>query len=193
MHLSRRGFLKTSSIAGIAGFTYPRSFSCTDEVTVQTVRQKITPAQMGVTLAHEHVLVDFVGADQVSPDRYDADEAFDKILPYLQEIQRLGCRTFVECTPNYLGRDVRLLQRLAEATGLQILTNTGLYGARNGVFLPDYVAQETPEQLAQRWIKEFEDGIDGTDIHPGFIKIGVNDGPLVDYDRKLVKAAALTH
>ncbi len=191
MSLSRRTFLKQSSAAGIAGLVFPVSFA--DEADIQTVAGRITPSQLGTTLAHEHVLVDFVGAKQVSTDRYDADQAFKKILPYLQEIKRLGCQTFVECTPNYLGRDARLLKRLAEATGLNILTNTGLYGARNGIFLPDYVAKETPEQLAQRWVDERKNGIDGTNIHPGFIKIGVNNGPLVDYDQKLVRAAALTH
>ena len=158
-----------------------------------TVNGPIDPKTMGLTFAHEHVLVDFVGADRVSPDRYDADQAFEKILPYLNEIKRLGCRTFVECTPNFLGRDVRLLRRLSDATGLHLLTNTGLYGAQQGKFLPDYVATETPEQLAQRWIDEHENGIGDTGIRPGFIKIGVNNGPLVDDDRKLVRAAALTH
>ena len=99
----------------------------------------------------------------------------------------------MECTPNYLGRDVRLLQRLAKASGLHLLTNTGLYGARQGMFLPEYVANETAEQLAERWTDEYQHGIDGTNVRPGFIKIGVNNGPLPDYDRKLVRAAALTH
>jgi len=191
MNVSRRTFLKQTSAAGLASLALP--FSSVEEATVQTVAERIPPTKMGVTLAHEHVLVDFVGADQVTSNRYDADEALEKILPYLEGIKQLGCQTFVECTPNYLGRDVKLLQRLAEATGLNLLTNTGLYGARNGIFLPDYVSQESPEQLARRWINEYENGIDGTQIRPGFIKIGVNNGPLVDYDQKLVQAAALTH
>ncbi|MGD1891737.1 MAG: phosphotriesterase [Cyclobacteriaceae bacterium] len=193
MTVSRRTFLKQTSAAGLAGLVLPYSSHDTDNAQVQTVTGPIAPEQMGLTFSHEHVLVDFIGANQVSPDRYNADAAFEKALPYLEKLKQLGTQSFVECTPNYLGRDVRLLERLAEASGLQILTNTGLYGARNGIFLPDYVSQETPQQLAQRWIKEFEAGIDGTGIRPGFIKIGVNNGPLVDYDRKLVEAAALTH
>ena len=188
---SRRHFLKTTAAASAVGLlTVPVP---TSEKTTLTVRGRIRPDQMGLTFAHEHVLVDFVGASQVSPDRYDADEAFGKILPYLEEIQRLGCTTFVECTPHYLGRDVRLLRRLADATGLHILTNTGLYGAQRGKFLPEYVADETADELARRWINEYKNGIDGTGIRPGFIKIGVNNGPLADYDRKLVEAAARTH
>ena len=160
---------------------------------VMTVNGPMAPVAIGTTLVHEHVLVDFIGADQVSPDRYDADAAFEKILPYLREIQSLGCQTLMECTPNYLGRDVKLLKRLSEATGLQILTNTGYYGARSGKFLPPSVATQTPQQIAQTWIQEFEQGIDDTGIRPGFVKIGVDDAPLPEYNRKIVQAAALTH
>lgn len=192
MNCPRRHFLKTAATAGVT-IGLPLSWSVPSEPYILTVNGLIKPDALGRTFAHEHVLVDFGGADVVSPDRYDADEAFEKVLPYLKELVALGTESFVECTPNYLGRDVRLLQRLAQASGLQILTNTGLYGAVEGKFLPDYVAAETAEQLSRRWTDEFQNGIDGTGIRPGFIKIGVNNGPLNEADRKLVRAAALTH
>ncbi len=192
MNHNRRQFLKTATAAGVA-VALPLPWSVTSEPYILTVNGLIKPDALGRTFAHEHVLVDFGGAQIVSPDRYDADKAFDKILPYLKEIKKLGAQSFAECTPNYLGRDVRLLQRLSKASGLHILTNTGLYGARDGMFLPNYVATETAEQLAQRWIDEYRNGIDGTGIRPGFIKIGVNNGPLNEADRKLVEAAAITH
>lgn len=142
---------------------------------------------------HEHVLVDFIGAAQVSPSRYDADAAFQAVLPHLQAVRRLGCRTLVECTPAYLGRDPRLLRRLSEASELHVLTNTGYYGAANDKHLPAHAFTETAEQLAARWIRESERGIDGTAIKPGFMKIGVDQSPLSAVDAKLVRAAALTH
>ncbi len=192
MNNHRRHFLKTAAAAGVVG-CLPLPSSTAAEKSIITVNGPIKPGALGLTFAHEHVLVDFGGADVVSPNRYDADEAFDKILPYLKEIKALGAQSFVECTPNYLGRDAHLLKRLSEASGLHILTNTGLYGAGEGKFLPDYVATETPEQLADRWIDASRNGIDGTGILPGFIKIGVNNGPLNEADRKLVEAAARTH
>jgi phosphotriesterase-related protein len=148
---------------------------------------------LGLTLPHEHVLVDFIGAASVSPSRYDADAAFRKIRPYLDRIYQLGVRTFVECTPAYLGRDVRLLRRLSEACGLHILTNTGYYGAADDKFLPPHAFTETADELAARWIAEARDGIDGTDIRPAFMKIGVDPGPLSAVDETLVRAAARTH
>ena len=50
-------------------------------------------------LPHEHILVDFVGADGVSPDRYDADEAFKVMLPFVKQAKESGCATIAECTP----------------------------------------------------------------------------------------------
>lgn len=149
----------------------------------------LAPLQRSV-LVHEHVLVDFVGADKVSRSRYDVDEVFRTAMPRLAELRNMGCRRLHECTPNFLGRDPRLLRGLAERTGLEIWTNTGLYGARNHMFLPEYARQETAEQLAARWIEEARRGVEG--MKPRFIKIGVNNAPLHELDRKLVEAAAMT-
>jgi phosphotriesterase-related protein len=148
--------------------------------------------RLGLTLMHEHLLVDFVGADQVSPSRYDAQQAFDIILPHLEKARAAGCETLVECTPAYLGRDVRLLMRLSAASGLNILTNTGYYGAAKDKHLPKHAFSESAEHLAARWIREVEQGLDGTDVKPAFMKIGVDEAPLSEIDAKLVQAAART-
>jgi len=159
---------------------------------VQTVTGPLTPDRLGLTLMHEHVLVDFIGAEQVSTSRYDPDDVFKVALPRLTEVRTLGCDTLVDCTPAFIGRDVRLLKRLAETSGVHILTNTGYYGAANDKFLPRHAFTESAAQLAARWIRESEHGIDGTDIRPAFMKIGVDEAPLSDVDAKLVKAAAIT-
>jgi phosphotriesterase-related protein len=160
---------------------------------INTVRGAVPVGDLGVTLMHEHVLVDFIGADQVRRDRYDADEVVRVVLPYLQRIRELGCATLVECTPAYLGRDPVLLRRLSEASGIRLITNTGYYGAGAGKYVPGDARGQSAEKIAERWIAEFQHGIDDTGIKPGFIKIGVNNGPLNPIDAKLVRAAALAH
>jgi phosphotriesterase-related protein len=141
------------------------------------------------TLVHEHVLVDFIGADQIRSGRYDPDAAFQLAKPKLDEIYQFGCRRLLECTPNFLGRDPKLLRRLSDATGIDIWTNTGLYAAGNYKYLPAFVRTEDAPRLAKRWIEEAERGVDG--LRPRFIKIGVNRGPLGELDRKVLEAAAL--
>ncbi len=46
--------------------------------------------------------------------------------------------------------------------------------------------------MAARWLDEWKNGIEGTAVRPGFIKIGVGGETLSELHRKLVRAAALT-
>lgn len=145
-------------------------------------------------LSHEHILVDFIGADSIDPADWDHDTVIKTMLPHLEKVKANGVTYYVDATPNYLGRDVRLLDKLSEKANLRILTNTGLYGARANKFIPAYAFEKSAEELAQMWISEFRKGIDGTGLKPGFIKISVDAAdPLDPMHAKLVKAAALTH
>jgi phosphotriesterase-related protein len=195
--MNRREFLWQSAAAsaglsaGATGCVSSRDPSRHRQV--MTVLGPIPARDLGPTLPHEHIFLDFVGADQVSRDRYDADEVFRSVLPYLEQVKGLGCDTLVECTPAYIGRDAALLQRLARETGLHLLTNTGYYGAGRNKFLPRHAMTESADELAARWLNEWKDGIEATGVFPGLIKIGVDSGPLSDLHRKLVRAAARTH
>ena len=160
---------------------------------VMTVNGMIPAAAMGTSLVHEHFLVDFIGADKYDTTRWNRDEVVKKVLPYLLEAKKYGVKTILDCTPAFLGRDVILQKRLADESGLGILTNTGYYGAVENKYLPSWAFTETSGQLAERWINEFKNGIENTAIKPGFIKISVDAKQLSDLHRKLVTAAALTH
>ncbi|MGV3517809.1 phosphotriesterase family protein [Luteitalea sp.] len=184
----RRAFL--ASMAALAALP---STLAAQEGTVATVTGDVAVRDLGMVLMHEHVMVDFIGAEQVSRSRYNADEVVRVALPHLREVKELGCGTLVEATPAFLGRNVALLQRLARESGLHIISNTGYYGAAGDKHLPAHAFKESAAQLAQRWINEQRRGIDGTDILPGFMKIGVDPGGLSDVDRKLVEAAAIAH
>ena len=160
---------------------------------ILTVLGAVDDVMMGNVLTHEHILVDFIGAAAYDPARWNRDDVIKRVLPYLHEVRRLGCQTFVDCTPQYVGRDVLLLQELSRLSGLHIVTNTGYYGGSDPKFLPPPAFVETESQLAARWIREWDCGIENTAIRPGFIKISVNGGPLSELSRKLVRAAALSH
>lgn len=82
---------------------------------------------------------------------------------------------------------------LSEKLGVQILTITGYYSAMGGKYIPEHGFTETSEQLANRWIAEANNGIEGTDVFPGFIKISVERKPLGEINRKVVEAACITH
>jgi phosphotriesterase-related protein len=175
-------------------FTAAFLFACNiHEPKVITVDGEIPAGTMGKTLHHEHLLVDFIGADSTGYHRWNRDSVVQKVLPYLLEIKDMGYKTLVECTPAYIGRDPELLKMLSEASGIQLITNTGYYSAVDAKFLPEHAFTETAAQLAERWIDEARNGIEGTGVYPGFIKIAVERGPLEEINRKVVEAACLTH
>jgi phosphotriesterase-related protein len=164
------------------------------EPEIMTVQGPVPASEIGTTLAHEHILVDFIGADSSGYHRWDKQAVIDKALPFLKEVQAKGGQTFMECTPAYLGRDPELMKSLAEKTGLNILTNTGFYGSGENKFIPSRAFEMSPEELADEWTAEFNAGIEGTGVRPGFIKISVDkNDSLIPMHEKLIRAAALTH
>ena len=161
---------------------------------INSVTGPVTVSPGEIWLSHEHLLVDFIGADSIDPKRWHHDSVINAMLNNLEEIKPHNVKYFVDATPAYLGRDVLLLEKIAKKTGLTIITNTGFYGAVNNKYVPSFAFDKTAEELAEIWINEFKNGIDGTSVKPGFIKISVDASDTLDtIDQKLVKAAAITH
>lgn len=169
--------------------------SCQKEpLKVMTVNGWLEASEMGVTLSHEHIMVDWSGADSIDYDKWDKDSVVNAVLPYLKELKELGCQTFIDCTPSYMGRDPEVFKRLSDESGLHIIFGVGLYGAINNRFVPQYACTESAEQLATRWIDEWKNGCRETGITPGIIKVGVDfDTTLTELHAKLVRAGCLAH
>jgi phosphotriesterase-related protein len=165
----------------------------TDKV-LMTVKGPIPADQAGMVLHHEHVMVDFIGAAQTGYHRWDRQAVIPVVAPYLMEIQPYGVNMLMECTPAYLGRDPRLLVELSEECGINLVTNTGYYGAAKDKHVPEHAFTKSVDELAALWIGEFENGIEDTGVRPGFLKIAVDDSAgLSATDEKIVRAAARTH
>ncbi len=156
--------------------------------TIQTVRGRIHPSELGITLIHEHVMCDFIGAEATGPHRWEREAVIACMLPYLRAIAAQGVRAFGDCSPRYIGRDPLLLRRLSELSGLHIITNTGFY---KEPYLPAWALKAEAEELAEHWIAEWQEGIEGTGVRPGFVKIAVHPGPLAPVQQRIVRAAAL--
>lgn len=161
---------------------------------IMTVQGPLPASEMGIALTHEHVLVDFIGADSTGYHRWDNEKVVQKVLPYLAELREYQVSTLMECTPAYLGRDPWLLKALAEKSGLHLITNTGYYGARNNRFVPQHFHQMSAEDISKLWVEEFNNGIEDSGVKPGFIKIGVDGNEaLSEEHKKIITAAALAH
>jgi predicted metal-dependent phosphotriesterase family hydrolase len=159
---------------------------------VMTVRGPVDPSKLGVMLVHEHLFSNF-GAEPAEPPVYDTEKLLAAVTPYAASVKKLGCGTVADGTTAWFGRDPLLLRTISERTGLHILTNTGLYGGANDRYVPPRVAEQPARAVAEEWVREAEQGIRDTGIRPGFIKIGVDAGPLSETDAKLVRAGAMAH
>lgn len=195
LRLTRRKFLRDAAGLALASAIRAHAAPETPEPFVQTVLGPIPASKLGVTLVHEHVMCDFIGAEQTSRQRWQVDAVVKRMQPLLAQLKERGVTGFVDCTPAYIGRDPRVLRRLAQEAGLHIVTNTGYYGGASDKFVPRHAYAESADQLADRWVKEWENGIEDTGVKPGFMKIGIDEiesgsTRLSAIDEKLVRAAA---
>jgi phosphotriesterase-related protein len=172
-------------------------FSCQpveSDLRVMTVNGSMFASDMEITLSHEHVMVDWIGADSTGYHRWNRAEVVERVLPYFLEAREKGIHTIVEFTPAYLGRDPFILKELSQRSGIWAITNTGYYGAVDNNFMPAHASEESAGEIAGRWIDEFVNGIDGSGLKPGFMKISVaGNRPLSELHQKIVQAAAITH
>jgi len=159
---------------------------------IMTVRGPVAPNQLGLCLPHEHLFSMF-GAEPAERHVYEEEKLKGVVAPYLKSLRSLGCAAIADATAAWFGRDVKLLKALSEMTGIHVLTNTGYYGSANDRYVPKHAHEESATRIAKRWIFEAANGIDGTGIRPGFMKLGVDGGPLSAIDRQLFEAACLAH
>lgn len=160
---------------------------------IHTVLGSIEPDKLGLTLMHEHISWDPDGAD--STRTYDVDEVVEKILPYLLDIKSFGCQTLVEATTAGAGRDIEILKRCSERSGINIVTNVGAWdgGDVNGKFTPGSIRNNSIDEITGQWASEFFNGIGDTKRKPGFIKIALGDkGVITELQEKLLRAAVRT-
>lgn len=169
-------------------------FSCRkSNLKIMTVTGEISASEMGVTLPHEHVMFDFAAIDSLSTSRYNKDTVISRMTPFFEQIKSFKVQTFVDGTPEFMGRDPQLLAELSRKTGINIITGTGWYAADDDKHLPKEIKDLSAEEIALIWIGEAKNGIGNTGIKPGVINIGMSGSKLSDNDKKLVAAACLTH
>lgn len=168
-------------------------------VLVNTVRGPISSGDLGMTLTHEHFVVDWT-ARMVAPDKaaerelYEArvdasmnwlltenpgcchDNArLDDVAGMIEELKNFvssgGC-TVVECSNRDIGRNPLALRDISEKSGLNIIMGSGWYVHP---FHDSARATATADELCDELLAEFADGAGDTGIKPGIIgEIGVS-------------------
>jgi phosphotriesterase-related protein len=134
--------------------------------TVHTIRGPIDVRALGRTLSHEHLTAGGAGMERL-PWVYDETEAVAANVEALQRAKAAGIDSLIDLTPLDLGRQVSLFQRVAAAdTGVHVICATGVYR-----WVPMYLRNRDPDAIADHFLHELRDGIEGSGIRPGMIKL----------------------
>lgn len=162
----------------------------------QTVLGPLEASRLGVTLPHEHVAdAPFYHLPKWPKAQGGAAAFAAAAVEKLNRVRAAGIDTIVDLTPYDVGRDVRFLREMSRKTGLHMIAATGqrfLPPTTAGTVMPS----RSVEGLAAFFTKEVAQGIDGTDIKAGVIKIGVVAGEVAALEdiglRAAVRTAAAT-
>ncbi|NLT07438.1 MAG: phosphotriesterase [Solirubrobacterales bacterium] len=155
--------------------------------TVESVTGPLELEELGVTLIHEHLCFrDEANAIQW-PHLYDEQALHDAAVVAATGALEVGVRTIVEPTAMFGGRDVRLLERVARETDLQLIACTGIYTYD---FLPHYWVTRDADAMADAFVHDIESGIQRTPIKAGFLKCAADAPGVTENVEKVHRACA---
>jgi predicted metal-dependent phosphotriesterase family hydrolase len=167
---------------------------------VRTVLGDIDATQMGVTYAHEHLIIDGGRPVEMSPDFLLAD--VDLLAAELTDARDAGLEAAVDAMPADCGRNPLKLAELSRRAGVHIVAATGLHHQR--FYGPSHWSvRSTEEELADLFVADIEDGIDErdysgplvrrTDVRAGVVKVAGSEGGPSPRDVPIFRAAAAAH
>ena len=95
----------------------------------KTVLGSIPENEVGVVLPHEHIYCYSEYLYQIARNKYlDKEKVFDYAVKYFKILKgKYNLKTFIDCTPINIGRDIAMLKRISEASGINIICSTGFY------------------------------------------------------------------
>lgn len=183
---------------------------------VMTVLGAIEPQELGITLTHEHLLVDLrVWCEEPEREKKALPQAPVEIthlgvirrdpffnrdncvldnkelaIAELRQFKAAGGGSVVDCTNNGLGRVPLALKEIAQATGVHLIMGSGYYIGRSH---PDDVPERPVEALTDEIERDLTEGVGNTGVRAGIIgEIGTSF-KVRTTEKKVLQAAARAH
>jgi len=181
---------------------------------VQTVTGPVDPAEMGITLTHEHLLFDastFISLPTEASlrDLYYQPVSFDNLgwirhhgvgnrdnatllsidtaIEETMLYKQFGGGSLVDATSIGIARDPIGLARISRHTGIKIVMGAAHYVHQAH---PVDMDDRTEDEIFETIVTDVIEGAEGTDVKSGIIgEVGCS-WPLTDNERKVLRAAA---
>jgi phosphotriesterase-related protein len=181
---------------------------------VQTVLGAVPPGTLGITLTHEHLLIDlgtYFEMPEEASRRFYADKSLtmdmlgttwkywsgvrDQLelldervaISEVLKYRYAGGQSLVDVTSVGIARDPLALTRISRATGLNVIMGASHYVPP---FHPDDMDQRGEESIAQHIIDDVTVGVKDTGVKAGVIGEVGNFHPLSENERKVLRASA---
>ncbi len=180
----------------------------------QTVLGPVPADQLGVSLTHEHLLIDLGSTFHPPEDASSYSYAYqpvtmenlwwvrynyggnkdnmelldeDTAIAEAARFKRSGGGTIVDATSVGIKRDPLGLARIARATSLNVIMGSGYYVHD---YQPATINQKSEDDIVEEIVRDITEGVGDTGIKSGVIgEVGCT-WPLYDNERKSLRAAA---
>jgi phosphotriesterase-related protein len=180
---------------------------------VETVRGPIEPEELGITLAHEHLLFDLrclweappaerahLADAPVTPENRaailrDGYHSRDNLrlgdegiaVDEIQRYRTAGGRSVIDLTTAGLAPNPEALRRISLETGVHVVAGAGSYRRK---CLPDDVDDLSVEAIADALLQAVVEGFPGTTIRAGILGELGTSSPIRPFEERQLRAAA---
>ena len=180
----------------------------------QTVLGAVPADELGISLTHEHLLVDLGSTFQPPEDASSYSFAYqpvttenlwwvrynyggnkdnmelldeDTAIAEAARFKKSGGQTIVDATSVGIKRDPLGLARIARATGLNVIMGSGYYVHD---YHPKSIVDKSEDEIVEEIVSDITEGVGDTGIRSGVIgEVGCS-WPLDENERKSLRAAA---
>lgn len=154
---------------------------------IRTVLGDISTEKVGITLSHEHIVLDL---ERIRKNKDSTYGYSDLIIKEVMKAKKMGVQTIVDQTANDMGRNVIELKKISEECKVNIVASTGFYLDE---YHYEHIQNGSKEYIADIFIKEITQGIDTTNIKAGIIGELATGSKIRNSEIKVLEAACIAH
>ena len=154
---------------------------------INSVLGPIDSSELGFTLMHEHVMISASGLSRHYPALLGPDKE-TRAIASLKKAKAAGIQTMLDATTFDLGRDPELLKEVSEGSGVNLINVTGWW-----LDVPRFLQGVGPNQMADEFVKDIQEGFRGTNIKAGMLKCAADFEGVTRPLETMARAVARAH